>query len=123
MLGVNAVFDGVGKDTWESSLDSLKKRGMFVSFGNASGPVPPISLLELTKRGSLSVVRPSMKDYVATREELAARSNDIFKWIEQGKLKVSIHKVFPLADAAKAHAEIEGRGTLGKILLQVAKKL
>lgn len=121
-FNINTVV-GVGKDTFEDSLDSLAVRGMMVSFGNASGPVPPFSPLELSKRGSLSLCRPSLSHYVRTREELDVRAKQVFEWVQQGKLHISIHKKFELKDAKLAHVEMEGRKTLGKILINTLKKL
>ena len=115
--GVHVVYDGVGKTTFEKDLNVLRPRGYLVLFGGASGPVPPIDLLELTKHGSLFVTRPSLQHYVSTREELEQRSNDLFEMIVRGDLKLRIHKTYPLADAQQAHRDLEGRRTTGKILL------
>jgi len=121
--GVHVCYDGVGKDTWEESLDSLAVRGMMVSFGNASGAVPAFSPLELSKRGSLSLCRPSLAHYVRNRDELNGRAKQVFEWVRKNQIKVNIHKTFELKDAAAAHLEIEGRKTLGKILISTLKKL
>ena len=115
--GVHVVYDGVGKTTFEKDLNVLRPRGYLVLFGGASGPVPPIDLLELTKHGSLFVTRPSLQHYVSTREELEQRSSDVFEMIVRGDLKLRIHKTYPLADAQQAHRDLEGRKTTGKILL------
>lgn len=115
--GVDVVYDGVGKDTFTASLDSLKPRGMMVSFGNASGPVPPVAPLELSKRGSLFLTRPTLAHYIATREEFLQRANELFSWVLHRKLDVRIGAEFKLADAADAHRALEGRKTTGKVLL------
>ncbi|HEV2828416.1 MAG TPA: quinone oxidoreductase [Pyrinomonadaceae bacterium] len=115
--GVHVVYDGVGKDTFARDLKVLRPRGYLVLFGGASGAVPPFDLLELTKHGSLFVTRPSLQHYVATREELEQRSNDVFGMIGAGKLKLRIHKKYPLEDVRQAHHDLEGRKTTGKLLL------
>lgn len=115
--GVDVVYDSVGKDTWEGSLDSLRPRGMLVSFGNASGPVPPISPLVLSAKGSLFLTRPTLWHYLATPEELAWRAGDLFTWMANGDLQVRVDRRFSLADAADAHRALEGRETAGKVLI------
>jgi NADPH2:quinone reductase len=115
--GVHVVYDGVGKDTFARDLKVLRPRGYLVLFGGASGAVPPFDLLELTKHGSLFVTRPSLQHYVATREELEQRSNDVFGMISDGKLKLRIYKKYPLEDVRQAHHDLEGRKTTGKLLL------
>ncbi|PDW00434.1 quinone oxidoreductase family protein [Candidatus Chloroploca asiatica] len=115
--GVDVVYDSVGATTWEGSLDSLRPRGMMVTFGNASGPVPPVSPLVLSSKGSLFLTRPTLAHYIATSEELAWRAGDIFAWIGSGKLNVRIDRSYPLADAAAAHRALEGRETTGKVLI------
>jgi NADPH2:quinone reductase len=115
--GVHAVFDGVGKDTFEKDLKVLRPCGYLVLFGGASGAVPPFDLMELTKHGSLFVTRPTLKDYTATREELEQRANEVLQMIVRGELKVRIHKKYPLAEAQQAHRDLEGRKTTGKLLL------
>jgi NADPH:quinone reductase len=115
--GVQVVYDGVGKDTFARDLNVLSPRGYVVLFGGASGAVPPLDLLELTKHGSLFVTRPSLQHYVATREELEHRANDVLQMILSGDLKLRIHKTYPLAEAAQAHSDLEGRKTTGKLLL------
>jgi NADPH:quinone reductase len=114
---MHVVYDSVGKSTFNQSLDCLRPRGMMVSFGNASGPVPDFAPLILSQKGSLFLTRPSLANYSSTPEELAGRANDVLNWISQGKLKLHIHKVYPLADAAQAHRDLEGRKTTGKLLL------
>jgi len=115
--GVHAVYDGVGKDTFAKGLKVLRPRGYLVLFGGASGAVPPFDLLELTRNGSLFVTRPSLQHYVASREELEQRSNDVLQMIVRGELKLRIHKKYPLEDVRQAHLDLEGRKTTGKLLL------
>jgi len=115
--GMNVVYDSVGKSTFTQSLDCLRPRGMMVSFGNASGPAPDFAPLILSQKGSLFLTRPSLAHYTLTPEELAWRAGDVLNWIGHGKLKLHIHKVYPLADAAQAHRDLEGRQTTGKLLL------
>jgi len=115
--GVDVVYDGVGKDTFEGSLASLRPRGLLASFGNASGAVPPFAPLVLSQKGSLFFTRPTLAHYTATPAELRARSGDLFAWIADGTLQVRIGATFPLAAAAEAHRALEGRGTTGKVLL------
>jgi NADPH2:quinone reductase len=118
--GVHVVYDSVGQSTFLKSLDCLRPRGMMVSFGNASGPVTDFAPLILSQKGSLYLTRPSLANYSSTAEELDWRANDVLKWIGQGKLKLHIHKVYPLADAAEAHRDLESRKTTGKLLLSVS---
>jgi NADPH2:quinone reductase len=115
--GVDVVYDGVGKETFEGSLASLRPRGLLASFGNASGPVPPFAPLLLSQKGSLFFTRPTLAHYVATPAELRARSGDLFAWIASGALKVRVGATFPLTAAADAHRALEGRATTGKVLL------
>ena len=115
--GVDVVYDAVGKSTWTGSLGSLKPRGMMVTFGNASGPVPSIAPLELTKRGSLYLTRPSLFAYVASREDLLWRASDVFDWIQTGDLGIHIGGEFPLSKAAEAQTRLAGRKTMGKLIL------
>ena len=114
---MNVVYDSVGKATFMQSLDCLRPRGMMVSFGNASGPVPDFAPLILSQKGSLFLTRPSLANYSSTPEELAWRAGDLLKWVSEGKLKIHIHKVYPLAEAAQAHRDLEGRQSSGKLLL------
>lgn len=116
--GVDVVYDSVGAATFDKSLDSLRVRGMMVSFGNASGPVPPFSPLLLSQKGSLFLTRPTLAHYAATREEMLARGRDVLDWVASGRLKVQIHRIYPLAEAAQAHRDLEGRKTTGKLLLR-----
>lgn len=115
--GVNVVYDSVGKDTYEKSLDSLAPLGMLVIFGQASGPVPPFDTAALNAKGSLALARPSLTHNVASADDVAWRAGDLFRWIETGKLDVRIGKTFALADAAGAHREMESRRSTGKIIL------
>ncbi len=115
--GVDVVYDSVGKATWTGSLNSLRPRGMMVTFGNASGPVPPLAPLELTKRGSLFLTRPSLFAYVATRADLLWRSSEVFNWIETGDIGVHVGGEFPLSEAAQAQTRLASRQTMGKLLL------
>jgi NADPH2:quinone reductase len=115
--GVDVVFDGVGKTTFEKGLNVLRPRGMMVLFGGSSGPVPPFDLIQLSQKGSLFLTRPTLVHYTATTQELQARSGAVFKMIADGTLKLRIEHTYPLADAATAHREIEGRKTTGKLLL------
>jgi len=114
---VPVVYDSVGKDTFIRSLDCLQPRGLMVSFGNASGPVPPFSMNELASRNSLYLTRPSLGAYVATRAALEERAADLFAMVESGKVKIDIHQRFALAEAAQAHIALEARRTTGSTIL------
>jgi NADPH2:quinone reductase len=114
---VPVVFDSVGKDTFTRSLDCLAPLGLMVSFGNSSGAVPPFSLSELVSRGSLFITRPTLQTYAATREDLEAMAADLFQMVSSGKVKIEINQRFPLAEAARAHTELEARRTTGKTIL------
>jgi NADPH2:quinone reductase len=116
--GVHVVYDGVGKSTYDKSIDCLRPRGMMVCFGNASGPVPPIDVLSLSAKGSLFLTRPTLGNY-SSPEELKWRSGDVFKWIKEGKLKLMIGGEYPLEQAAQAQRDLEGRGTTGKLLIAI----
>jgi NADPH:quinone reductase len=116
---LDVVYDGVGQAVFSRSLELLRRRGTMVTFGNASGAVEPMSPLALTRNGSLYLTRPTLVDYVATREELERRAGDLFTWITDGSLRVRIGGRVPLAEAAEAHRMIESRQTAGKILLVV----
>jgi len=111
------AYDGVGKDTIQGSVAALASRGMLVSFGQASGPVGPLDPLVALK-GSKFLTRPTLADYIATREELLLRAADVLGWIRDGKLKLRIHREYPLADVASAHRDLEGRATAGKLILR-----
>jgi len=115
--GVPVVFDGVGKDTWSISLDCLRPRGLMVSFGNASGAVPPVGLGILNTKGSLYVTRPSLGAYTASRKDLEASAKTLFKMVKSGKVKIAIDQRYPLADASQAHIDLEGRKTTGQTIL------
>ncbi|MEY9933251.1 NADPH2:quinone reductase [Catenulispora sp. GP43] len=115
--GVHVAYDGVGKDTFEASLGSLRVRGMLVSFGNASGPVPPFAPLRLSAAGSLFLTRPTLASYIVSRQELEWRAGDLFRWIQDGTLTVRVGATFPLGQAGQAHGELESRKTTGKLLL------
>nr|WP_295662342.1 quinone oxidoreductase [Polymorphobacter sp.] len=115
--GVDVVFDGVGADTWAGSLASLAKRGLLVSYGNASGPVTGVELSTLTRHGSLFVTRPTMMDYYATRDEMLTGTTRLLDLIADGTIVVDIGAKFALADAAEAHRAMEGRKTMGSTIL------
>ena len=115
--GVEVVYDGVGKATFEKDLNVLRPRGYLVLFGGASGAVPPFDLIKLSQKGSLFITRPTLASYTATREELEWRANAVLQMIVRGDLKLRIHKTYPLANAAEAHRDLEGRKTTGKLLL------
>ncbi len=115
--GVNAVFDSVGKTTFDKSLNVLKPRGMMVLFGGSSGAVPPFDPWLLTAKGSLFLTRPSLGAYLLTREELEMRAGAVFGMIAAGKLKLRIEHTYPLTQAQQAHRDLEGRKTTGKLLL------
>ena len=115
--GVDVVYDSVGKTTFEKGLNVLRPRGMMALFGGSSGAVPPFDPIILTQKGSLFLTRPSLGNYIATREELRSRSGAVFGMIAEGKLKLRIEHTYPLAEAQRAHRELEGRKTTGKLLL------
>ena len=115
--GVPVAYDSVGKDTFEGTLKSISRRGLFVSFGNASGPPPPIEARQLMLNGSLFFTRPTMGDYQATTAELDASAAALFAMIGSGKVKIEIGQTFPLAEARRAHEALQGRGTIGASLL------
>jgi NADPH2:quinone reductase len=114
---VPVVYDSVGKSTWEGSLDCLQPRGLMVSFGNASGAVPPVNLGILPAKGSLYVTRPTLNTYIAAREDLVKRSNDLFNVVKSKKVKIETTARYKLADAANAHRDLEGRKTTGSVVL------
>jgi NADPH:quinone reductase len=115
--GVQVVYDSVGKDTFLKSLNSLAPRGILALFGQSSGPVESFNPALLAQKGSLFLTRPNLANYTATRDELLWRSDELFDWIRSGQLKLRIEKTFPLAEAAEAHRQLEGRKTTGKVLL------
>jgi NADPH2:quinone reductase len=115
--GVNVVYDSVGKDTFIGSLDSLRPRGMMVTFGNASGPVPPIAPLELSKRGSLFLTRPTLFHYIATRKEYEKAAQELFDVVKRSIVSVRIGQTYPLSEVAQAHRDLESRKTTGSTVL------
>jgi NADPH2:quinone reductase len=115
--GVDVVYDSVGKTTFEKGLNVLRPRGFMVLFGGSSGAVPPFDLIALSQKGSLYVTRPTLGHYIATREELLARSSAVFGMIAAGQLKLRVEHTYPLAEAERAHRDLEGRKTTGKLLL------
>jgi NADPH2:quinone reductase len=115
--GVPVVYDGVGKDTFQASLDSLAVRGMFVSFGNASGPVPAFEPIVLSAKGSLYFTRPTLFSYTITREELLESANALFDVVAKGAVKIAINQSYPLKDAAQAHRDLQARKTTGSTVL------
>ena len=115
--GLQVVYDAVGKDTFEKSLECLAPRGCLALYGEASGPVPPVDPVVLSAKGSLFLTRPLLGHYTATREELLERAGDVLGWVAAGRLKLRIDRTYPLAEAAAAHRALEGRATTGKLLL------
>ncbi|WP_066463365.1 quinone oxidoreductase family protein [Sanguibacter suarezii] len=115
--GAHVVYDSVGKDTFDASLASLRRRGMLVLCGGSSGQVPPFDIQRLNSSGSLYLTRPTLGDYTATRAELVERADELFDAVLAGRLSVRVGARFPLAEAAAAHAALEGRRTTGKVLL------
>jgi NADPH:quinone reductase len=115
--GVPVVYDGVGKTTWDGSLDCLRPRGLMVTFGNASGAVPPVNLGILSTKGSLFVTRPTLATHIASRADLVERSNALFEVVKSGKVKIETTKRYKLAEAAQAHRDLEGRKTTGSVVL------
>lgn len=116
--GVRVVYDSVGKTTFDKSLDCLAPRGTMVLFGQSSGPVPPFDPQILNRKGSLFLTRPTLNAYVATRDELLSRANELLGWVQRGELSVRIGAEFKLADAANAHRALAGRETTGKVVLR-----
>jgi NADPH2:quinone reductase len=115
--GVDVVYDSVGKNTFEGSLNCLRPRGLLALFGASSGPVPPFDLIQLSSKGSLFITRPTLWHYVATRAELEKRAGDVLGWVAKGELKLRTEFSYPLAEAAQAQIDMEARKTTGKILL------
>ena len=115
--GVHVVYDGVGKSTFDKDLNVLRPRGYLVLFGGASGPVPPFDPIKLSQKGSLFLTRPSLMHYILTRQELEWRAGDVFNMIKSGKLKLRIHHIYKLEEAAQTHRDLEARKTTGKVLL------
>ena len=114
----DVVYDSVGKDTFPGSLDCLKPRGMWASFGQSSGALPEVNLGILAQKGSLFATRPTLFNYIATREELLANANELFEMVGSGKVNIAINQTYDLADATKAHQDLEGRKTVGSSLLK-----
>ena len=114
--GVQVVYDSVGKTTFDQSMRCLGRRGCLALYGQASGPIPPVDS-DLLRNGSLSLTRPTLTDYTATRDELLWRAGEVLGWVVSGELKLRIGGTFPLAQAAEAHRQLEGRHTTGKLLL------
>jgi NADPH2:quinone reductase len=119
--GVDVVYDSVGKDTFPGSLDCLKPLGMWVSFGQASGPVPEFKITLLSQKGSLYATRPSLFHYIAARKDLVTGANELFEMVTSGKLKVAVNQTYPLDEAARAHADLEARLTTGSTVLLPAR--
>jgi NADPH2:quinone reductase len=115
--GVPVVYDSVGKDTFEGSLDCLAPMGMMVSFGNSSGPVPPFDPGILSAKGSLYLTRPTLMTYTAKREDLVASAEDLFEVVGSGAVKIEVNQTYPLAEAAQAHRDLEARKTTGSTIL------
>ena len=115
--GVDVVYDGVGKATFEKNLNVMKLRGMLVLYGMSSGAVPPVDPAKLSEKGSLYMARTTLAHFTATRQELLARTSALFAMIADGKLHLRIAKKYPLAEAAEAHRDLEGRHLAGKLLL------
>jgi NADPH2:quinone reductase len=115
--GCHVVYDGVGKDTFPGSLDCLRRKGLWVSFGNASGPVPPFPLTQL--KGSLFATRPSLMAYTVTHDELEENAQDLFRMVLSGAIKIAINQTFPLSQAADAHRALEARKTTGSTILTI----
>lgn len=116
--GVDVVYDSVGKTTFEKSLRCLRPRGLLALFGGSSGAVPPFDLIGLSQMGSLFITRPTLKDYLLTRKELEWRAGEVLRGVEAGTLNVRVERSYPLAEAAQAHRDLEGRKTAGKLLLE-----
>ncbi len=115
--GVDVVYDSVGKDTFPKSLDCLKPRGLWVTFGNSSGPVPPFEMGILSQKGSLYATRPTLMTYIASREQLVANANDVMHMVQLGRVKIRVTKTYSMAEAAQAHRDLESRATTGSIVL------
>jgi NADPH2:quinone reductase len=115
--GVPVVYDGVGKDTFMPSLDCLSPRGLMASFGNASGPVAPFSILTLSQKGSLYVTRPTLATHIATRADLVETANDLFDVVRKGAVKITVNQTYALKDAGQAHRDLESRKTTGSTVL------
>jgi NADPH:quinone reductase-like Zn-dependent oxidoreductase len=117
--GVPVVYDSAGADTFIGSLDCLRPRGLMVSFGNASGPVPPFAIAQLAAKGSLFLTRPVLMHHIATRADLLAAAEDLFDVVSSGAVKISVNQTYPLSAAAQAHRDLEARKTTGSTVLLV----
>ena len=117
--GVPVVYDSAGADTFIGSLDCLRPRGLMVSFGNASGPVPPFAIAQLAAKGSLFLTRPVLMHHIATRADLLAAAEDLFGVVSSGAVKISVNQTYPLSAAAQAHRDLEARKTTGSSVLLV----
>ena len=115
--GVDVVYDSIGKDTFPGSLDCLKPLGLWVSFGQSSGPVPPFDITLLSQKGSLFATRPSLNTYTASRKDLVATANDLFQIVASGKVRIAVNQTYPLEKAAEAQADLEARRTSGSTVL------
>ena len=115
--GVDVVYDSIGKDTFPGSLDCLKPLGLWVSFGQSSGPVPPFDIILLSQKGSLFATRPSLNTYTASRKDLVATANDLFEIVASGKVRIAVNQTYPLEKAAEAQADLEARRTSGSTVL------
>jgi NADPH2:quinone reductase len=115
--GVDVVYDSVGKDTFMGSLDCLRPRGLMVTYGNASGPVPPMAPLELSKRGSLFLTRPTLFHYIPTRTLLVRAASEMFDLVAKSVIDVHVGQTYPLQEAARAHVDLEARRTVGSTVL------
>ncbi|KAL1862987.1 hypothetical protein VTK73DRAFT_6503 [Phialemonium thermophilum] len=115
--GVEVIFDGVGKATFDKDLEMIARKGTLIMFGNASGGVPPLDILRLSGK-NVKLLRPTLYNYIATREEFETYTKELFGLLESGKVSLDIHKVYPLKDVAQAHSDLEGRKTTGKLLLK-----
>jgi NADPH:quinone reductase len=114
---VDVVYDSVGLTTFEKGFDVIRPRGMMVLFGQSSGPVSPMDPQLLNSKGSVFLTRPSLGHYIASREELLQRAGDVLSWVESGRLEIHVDRTYPLAEAARAHRDLESRATSGKLLL------
>jgi len=115
--GVDVAYDSIGKDTFPKSLDCIKPRGLWVSFGNASGPVPPFEMAILAQKGSLYATRPTLMTYIASRAALVETANDVMDMVRLGRVKIRVTKTYPMSEAAQAHRDLESRATTGSIVL------
>ena len=115
--GVPVVMDSVGKDTWEGSLDCLSPFGMMITFGNASGKVPPVDLGILGAKGSLYVTRPTLMTYISTRERVQAMADDLFQMVASGKVSINVNQTYPLSEIQQAHRDLEARSTTGTTVI------